>query len=363
MSSSRSRGSAAALIAIAVGVGLVVVLMVGALAGAIGFAIARNEAPSATAATVSHEPSARPVARSAGTIADVVSRSLPAVVTVAVDAGTSSGTGSGFVVRADGYVLTNNHVVDAAVDQGTITVIRSDGTRLGAKIVGRNTSYDLAVLKVDAKDLPVLRLGDSDAVKVGDSVIAIGAPLRLDGTVTAGIVSAVDRPVTTQGSQDTAFISAIQTDAAINPGNSGGPLLDGQGSVIGVNSAIATMASGGGSGSIGLGFAIPINSAKRIARELIDTGTSADPVVGVKLDLRFAGDGAKISSVERGGPAERAGLRVGDVIVEADGRILADANEFVVAIRDHAPGDLMRLVLLRDGERQDVTVTLGSRSE
>ena len=220
---------------------------------------------------------------------------MPSVVSILIEAGENSGSGSGFIVQSDGYILTNNHVAAPAANGGELTVVFDNGDKVIGKIVGRNTSYDLAVLKVDRDGLPAAVLGDSSAVRVGEVAIAIGAPLGLNGTVTAGIISSLDRPVTAGGSGELAFINAIQTDAAINPGNSGGPLLDGTGRVIGINSAIATLAGtiGGESGSIGLGFSIPIDTAKRIAEELIATGDSQTPIIGVVLNTAFTGDGPK----------------------------------------------------------------------
>ncbi len=196
------------------------------------------------------------------------------------------------MIRPNGYIVTNNHVVEGAADGGTLKVHFADGQEFDAEIVGRDPNYDIAVVKVDATDLPTVVIGDSDSVVVGDLAIAIGSPLELDGTVTAGIISALNRPVTAGGEGETAFINAIQTDAAINPGNSGGALVNAAGQVIGVNSAIATLGDGSGqSGSIGLGFAIPINQVKRIAEELINTGTSTKPIIGVTLDQTYQGAG------------------------------------------------------------------------
>ena len=200
---------------------------------------------------------------------------------------------------------------------------------------------------------------------MGELVIAIGAPLGLNGTVTAGIISSLDRPVTAGGSGDLAFINAVQTDAAINPGNSGGPLLDGAGRVIGVNSAIATLAGSANAeaGSIGLGFAIPINSAKRIAEEIIATGESNTPIIGVVLNTAFSGEGAEVDELTAGGPAESAGIRVGDVITALNGRQVADSTELVVAIRSYAPGESVQVAIDRNGQEQNVTLVLGSSTD
>lgn len=298
----------------------------------------------------------------AGSVAEVVASVLPSVVSIVVEGEKESGSGSGFVLRSDGYILTNNHVVGLLGDGGKLSVVFNDGTKAGGEVVGTNPAYDLAVVKVSRKDLPSVTLGNSDAVHVGDSVIAIGAPLGLAGTVTAGIVSAINRPVTTGADGEASFINAIQTDAAINPGNSGGPLLNASGQVTGINSAIATMASAGESGSIGLGFAIPVNSAKRIAEEIIATGDSRTPVIGVSLDINFSGTGAKLSKVTSSSAAAAAGLEVGDVITAVNGRPIHDATELVVAIRDNDPGEKITVTYERDGSPSTATVTLGSAS-
>ncbi|MGD9956908.1 MAG: S1C family serine protease, partial [Candidatus Nanopelagicales bacterium] len=262
------------------------------------------------------------------------------------------------------YILTNNHVVEGAAGGGSLTVRFQDGWTVPAKIVGRDTSYDLAVIKVERTGLPVATLGNSDGIVVGDSTIAVGSPLGLEGTVTAGIVSALNRPVTAGGSGSNSFINAIQTDAAINPGNSGGPLLDAEGKVIGVNSAIASLgaSNGGQSGSIGLGFAIPINQAKRVAEEIISTGVSSHPIIGVSVDSRYTGVGAKVQDVTAGGPAEAAGIKAGDVIVDVNGRAVSDSTELIVAIRTYTPGEKITLGIQDGSSVRTVEVTLGSDS-
>ena len=301
------------------------------------------------------------LSRGSGAVARIAEATLPAVVSIVVGTDEEGGSGSGFVIRPNGFIVTNNHVV-SAVPGGDITVVLQDGTKLDAKVIGTNTNYDLAVVKVDKSGLPTLELGDSSAVAVGDDVVAIGAPLGLEGTVTSGIVSALDRPVTAgETEDDLSYINAIQTDAAINPGNSGGPLLDAAGRVIGVNSAIATM-NAGEAGSIGLGFAIPANSVKRIADELIKTGKSTTPIMGVNLDMQFDGDGARVLEVNRNSPAESAKLRAGDVIIAVDDRPVADATELVVTIRDYAPGDTVVIGYERDGQRDEAKLILSDDS-
>jgi len=277
------------------------------------------------------------------------------------------------VLRRDGYILTNNHVVDVAATSGTITVLFSDGKSAKAKIIGRDESYDLAVIQVDRRNLPALTFGASSAAVVGDPVIAVGAPLGLDSTVTSGIISALNRPVTTGGSGDStaSFINAIQTDAAINPGNSGGPLLDMSGQVIGVNSAIARVAGSQSpaaeqSGNIGVGFSIPSDQARKTAEQLIATGDSTHPVIGVMIDTTYEGEGVKIAdgpkngspAITKGGPADKAGLKPGDVILRFGGRPVTDPDEFVVAIRAMSVGDEVELTVRRGGTERSVKMTL-----
>ena len=240
-----------------------------------------------------------------------------------------------------------------------------------AEVVGTEPSYDIAVLRIDPAEagagLVALPFGDSDRVVVGEQVVAIGAPLGLDSTVTTGIVSALNRPVSAGDAQQTAFINAIQTDAAINPGNSGGPLVNMRGEVVGVNSAIAQAPGGRTGGSIGLGFSIPSNQAKRTATELIETGVATFPVVGVLLDRSYTGEGVRIVSEEDatdsppitpGGPADDAGLQPGDTILAFEGRPVTESDELVVAIRAQEPGDEVTLTVRRDDEVFDVDVTL-----
>ncbi|MFN8157348.1 MAG: trypsin-like peptidase domain-containing protein [Candidatus Nanopelagicales bacterium] len=350
------------IVAIAVAAGL----LAGALGGVGAFTVLerRSQTDLTSPGTVLPQSSADLSSRPAGSVAAVAAAVLPTVVQIEESGTSGSGTGSGFVLREDGYVLTNNHVVAGAADGGSITVTFQDGRALPARIVGRDASYDLAVLKVDATGLKTATLGNSDGLVVGDSVIAIGSPLGLEGTVTTGIISSLNRPVTAGGSGESSYINAIQTDAAINPGNSGGPLVDADGKVIGVNSAIASLGSqsGGQSGSIGLGFAIPVNQAKRVAEEIISTGKSTHPIMGVSVDLTYAGPGAQIKAVVAGGPAEAAGLKAGDVILAIDGRKVSDSTELIVAIRTHAPGDTVTVEVQDGAGSRDVRVTLAADS-
>lgn len=334
----------------------------GLLAGVIGFTgaslIVNVPAPSISLPSTNGDTSPR----ADDSIAGIAQAVLPVVVSIDVSSSQGSGTGSGFVIRStakESFVLTNNHVVDGAGGTQKITVTFQDQTQAAATIVGTDASYDLAVLRINRGNLPVAALGDSSDVVVGDATIAIGSPLGLSGTVTSGIVSALDRPVTAGDATDVSFISAIQTDAAINPGNSGGPLVNSRGEVIGVNSAIATTGSSlsGQSGSIGLGFAIPINQARRVATDLIETGSSSYPVIGVQLDMTFQGQGALVQSLVEGGPASKTSLAAGDVITKIDGVRVGDGTELVVRIRAKNPGDVVKLTL-SDGSV--IEVTLGS---
>lgn len=355
-----------------IAIATVVSLVVGTFAGVAGYVIGRavdSTQPASIATPISavDRPAVDPIPPDElpGSIAEMVDAVLPTVVSIAIENRGEQGSGSGFVIRPDGYILTNNHVAAPAADGGSLTVFFEDGESAQAEIVGRNSSYDLAVLKIDALDLPAARLGDSGQVTVGDIAVAIGAPLGLEGTVTSGIISSLDRAVTAGGSGELAYINAIQTDAAINPGNSGGPLLNSAGQVIGINSAIATLAPSfsGEVGSIGLGFAIPINSARRIAEEIIETGDSSTPIIGVTLDTTFTDGGSRISEITAGGPADAAGLRSGDIITALQGRDTSDSTELVVAIRSFAPGETVQVTFVRGGQTRTVNLVLGASEE
>ncbi|MGQ4331897.1 S1C family serine protease [Streptomyces hayashii] len=361
-----------------VGGALVVALVSGGLGGAVGTYLERNgglrpiQLPQA---------SAEPTGRAADGVAGIAARALPGVVTLHVGGGDASGTGTGFVLDPRGYILTNNHVVESAESGGTISVVFDGGQTVGAEVVGRDSGYDLAVVRVTGvKGLKPLYLGNSDDVRVGDPVVAIGAPFDLEGTVTSGIISARERPVIADGgsgdASDVSYVDALQTDAPINPGNSGGPLLDARGRVIGVNSAIRSGADGADTaddqgGSIGLGFAIPINLGKRVAEELINTGRATHPVIGVSLDMDYAGDGALVSAtgadgndpVTPDGPGDRAGIRAGDVITEVDGRRVHTGGELIVRTRAHRPGDRLELTVERAGRERTLTLVLGSSGD
>ncbi|MEK9519225.1 trypsin-like peptidase domain-containing protein [Streptomyces venezuelae] len=357
---------------------LALALVTGVIGGGIGAYVERNggittvELPQADGGDTDRAPDS---------VAGIAASALPGVVTLHVKGGGSSGTGTGFVLDTKGHILTNNHVVDGAESSRDISVTFSSGETARARVVGKDTGYDLAVVQVTGvSGLKPLPLGNSDNVRVGDPVVAIGAPFDLSNTVTSGIISAKERPITAGGEKgdgsDISYVDALQTDAPINPGNSGGPLLDSKGRVIGINSAIrAAGGSGDGEGevasqpgSIGLGFAIPINQGKRVAEELINTGKATHPVIGVSLDMQFNGDGARVgekgkdgsASVTPGGPAATAGLRPGDVITKVDGQRVHNGEELIVKIRAHRPGDRLELTLTRGGKELTKTLTLGS---
>ncbi|WP_344438306.1 S1C family serine protease, partial [Streptomyces luteosporeus] len=372
----------ARLLAGAVGVALVA----GVVGGGVGVYLERNGA--FESGVVLPQASAGGGERAPGSIAGIAARALPGVVTIHVRGGGGQSTGTGFVLDKKGHILTNNHVVQAAASgSGSISVTFNGGQSAKATLVGRDGGYDLAVIKVSGiAGLSPLALGNSDSVRVGDSVVAIGAPFDLAGTVTTGIISAKDRPITAgghkkgdgedgSGGSDVSYVDALQTDAPINPGNSGGPLMDAQARVIGINSAIRSAGDGGGDsgrsqgGSIGLGFAIPINQARRVAEELIRTGRATHPVIGVSVDMGYSGDGARVNTdsagtpgVSPGSPAEKAGIRPGDVITKVDGVPVHSGQELIVKVRSHRPGDGLELTVEHDGARRTVRLVLGSAS-
>ncbi len=312
----------------------------------------------------------------AGTVEAAAAKVVPSVVSITErSTDGSGGEGSGIILSADGVILTNNHVVSEAVNGGSLQVTLPDNRTVDATIIGRDPSSDLAVIKAKGvSGLTPATIGSSSSLVVGQTVVAVGSPLGLSGTVTSGIVSALNRPVTTadsggqdpfgqqQATQQAAVLDAIQTDAAINPGNSGGPLVDLAGRVVGINSAIASLgasAASGQSGSIGLGFSIPIDQAKRIAQELIDTGKATHPQLGVQVTDASTGSGAQVRAVTAGGPAAKAGLQVGDVVTSVDGKAVASADDLIAHVRSAAPGSTVAVTYVRDGKTATVNVTLG----
>ena len=351
-----ARRGTALLVALALGAG--------ALAG-VGGAAAYDvltdspaDAPSSSLTEGDDAPADQTTAPSLESVEAVAEQVLPSVVSISV----GGGGGSGVVISSDGQILTNNHVVEAA-GGGPIMVTFQDGSTASADVVGTDPLTDLAVIQADGvSDLQAAELGRSGDLQVGEQVVAIGSPLGLDGTVTTGIVSAVNRPVTAgdqaAGGVLTVF-DAIQTDAPINPGNSGGPLVNMSGQVVGINSAIAS--TGISPGSIGLGFAIPIDQATPIAQELIETGRATHAQIGIGVDTANGEvRGAIVRDVRPGSAAEQAGLESGDIVTHVDGRLTTDAESLIAAVRSYRPSDDVELTVIRDGETVTVPVTLGS---
>jgi putative serine protease PepD len=312
-----------------------------------------------------------------GTVTAAAAKIQPSVVTINVAGQSESGTGSGVILRPDGYILTNNHVVSVAGTGGKIQVITTDGQSGTATIVGTDQSDDLAVIKVSGlANLTAATFASSSSLQVGQSVVAIGAPLGLSNTVTSGIVSNTARPVQTgDNASSQAVFDAIQTDAAINPGNSGGPLVNLNGDVVGINAAIATANSGGvqvpgqttQSGSIGIGFAIPSDEASRIAAELIANGKATHAIIGVQVSTSSSQTsivtvGATISAVTADGAAAKAGLQVGDVVTKVENQLILANVDLVAAIRSFAPNQTVTLTYTRGGSAHTVKVTLGTAS-
>ena len=339
-------------------------LVIGAAAGYGGAALARRVGSPAITTASPSAPTVPGVTRTpvspppptANTV-EIAKRVLPATVMIQVD----RGAGSGFLLDREGHILTNNHVVAEAAGGSRIRVVYSDGRRVNAVLVGRSSSYDIAVIKASgAGSLQPLELGDSNSVQVGEPVIAVGSPLGLAGTVTEGIVSARNRPVVVTETSDadapSAYINALQTDAPINPGSSGGPLVDAGARVIGVNSAILTF---GSSRNIGLGFAIPINQAATVADMLIKNGKATYPVIGA--NVQDASVGVELTAVDAQGPAAKAGLHVKDVITNVDGQQVNTMEELIVDIRTQRPGDVVVFDYVRGSTRAQARVTLGGR--
>jgi putative serine protease PepD len=345
-------------------VAVIAALLAGLLGGALGFAAAARLGGGGTVTLGGNSPEAAPqlADRAPASVAGIVKKVQPSVVSIEISSAGSRGNGSGFVVSADGYIVTNNHVAAPAANGGELRVVFQDGTYAGAEIVGRDPNSDIAVLRIRRDNLPAVQFGNSDAVVVGDPVVAFGSPLGLQGTVTSGIISSLDRPVVTGGEDgnDAAYMAALQTDAAINPGNSGGPLVDGNGRVIGVNSAIATLAGASGrAGSIGLGFSIPINQAKRIAEQIIATGHATRTIIGAKLDTAYTNPagGVRLRDVPAG-PAKDAGLRAGDVITEFGGRRVTDPTDLIALIRKFPAGAKVPVTYSRGGTTRTAQVML-----
>ncbi len=360
---------------------LAAALVAGGIGGGIGFWAAGRNDTGSTTVTATGNPEA--LNRKPTSVSGIAQKALPSVVTIEAQGATGEGgTGTGFIYDKQGHILTNNHVVASAADGGKLTATFSNGKKYDAQVIGRAQGYDVAVVKLkhpSGAPLNPLPLGRSAGVQVGDATIAIGAPFGLSGTVTTGIISAKDRPVASSDGDgaSASYMSALQTDASINPGNSGGPLMDASGNVIGINSAIQSAGNGGGlggesqqSGSIGLGFAIPIDQARRVAQDLIRTGKPVYPQIGVQVGMKETGNGATIAqtgnngteSVTPGGPADKAGLRPGDTITKLDSTVIDSGPTLISEIWQHKPGDHVTLTYLRGGKEHTAQVTLGQRT-
>ena len=344
-------------------------LLTGVSGGVVGYLAATRIVPALLDPDAELVEVSTPVNRPPGSIADIAGRVLPTVVSIEATTRESASGGSGVVIDGKGYIVTNNHVISsAATARGRIRVLFSDGSAEEARVAGRDPKTDLAVLKVDKPGITVAALGDSGSLAVGDPVIAIGSPLGLRGTVTTGIVSALDRPVrlggegSNSGSDTNAVINAIQTDAPINPGNSGGALVDGSGALVGINSAIATAPDG--TASTGLGFAIPIDEARDIAEQLISTGEAKHATLGVtaRTVSDTVREGAEVVSVTPGGAAAEIGLKKGDVILRVGPALVAGADDLVAKIRSRDPGEKVELTYVPQGASgsKKATVTLKS---
>jgi len=348
--------------------GVLVALVAGVLGGAIGSGISRGSSASNGGSSTSANPSDSNTC-DAVRVAD---RVLPSVVTISVESADGSGVGTGEIIRSSGYILTNNHVISAAATSGTISVLYSSGTSARATLIGRNPQGDLAVLKVSSTSpLPSIAVADSNAVRVGEPVVALGAPLGLSSSVSSGIVSALGRdvPVPSDNGVTATLRGAIQTDASINPGNSGGALVNCDGKLVGVNTAIATVpnASGvSGGGSVGIGFAIPSASALAEADRLIagkgDStpyfGASVAPIPAAAAERFGIKDGVYIDQLDPSGPAAKAGLKVGDIITSIDGKAATSGESVVTAVAAHPVGGSLEVKYLRNGTTATTKVTL-----
>ncbi|MFI7667943.1 trypsin-like peptidase domain-containing protein [Nocardia sp. NPDC049526] len=328
-------------------------LVSGGIGGAVGSLVTRsdNGHTTVTNALDAPKPNVSNIANApAGSTQAVAQKVLPSVVMIKVASNRAQGEGSGVVLSSDGLILTNNHVASGGGANAKMEVAFADGTTAPATLVGADPVSDLAVIKVQGKDgLTPIELGSSSDLAVGQPVIAIGSPLGLAGTVTTGIVSALNRPVSTNGegtpSQVQPVIDAVQTDAAINPGNSGGALVDANGKLIGINTAIASLggseATGQQSGSIGLGFAIPVDQARRVADELIKTGHATYAQIGIKL--RPQDTAARVLEATPDGPAAKAGIPAGAIITKVDSRTIDSGDALIAAVRSHQPGDKVKV--------------------
>ncbi|WP_238016470.1 trypsin-like peptidase domain-containing protein [Dactylosporangium sp. AC04546] len=343
-------------------VSIVTALLAGALGGTLGYVFAVGGGGGLGGTQLGSDPALN--GRPPDSVAALAKKVLPSVVTISIRVGSGTSLGSGFVVSNDGHVITNNHVVEGGT--GNATVRFSDATVVPAKVVGGDDESDVAVLKIDTSGLPEGKLvpvefGDSDQVQVGDPVVAVGAPLGLTSTVTYGVVSYLDRPIRTSEGGTARYYAAIQTDAAVNQGNSGGPLFNAAGRVVGINSVIGTLSEDQSTaGNVGLAFAIPINHAKRIATDIINTGKARRTVMGVQPDpsYRNPAGGARLASVEANGPAASGGLKSGDVILAVNGKPIEEFWDLTALVRKYAPGDTVEIQYLRGTTREKTSVTL-----
>ncbi|GAA3576284.1 hypothetical protein GCM10022222_71180 [Amycolatopsis ultiminotia] len=343
-----------------------IALVIGGVAGGtVGYLTGGSSGPSVNALD-QPKPAQQTGNAPAGSMESVSQKLSPSVVELQVSGSSGAGEGSGFVLSNDGYILTNNHVVEVASNGGKIQAVFPDGKKTTASVVGRDPTTDIAVVKVSGVgNLTPVQLGRSDDLRVGQQVVAIGSPFELAGTVTSGIVSSLHRPVQAGGDQgdQATVMDAIQTDAAINPGNSGGPLANMSGQVIGINSAIYSPNSGQGQGSgteggnVGIGFAIPIDQARRTADDIIKTGHANQTYIGAQVRDAQQG-GAQLGDITPGSPAEKAGLKAGDVVTKIDDRVIDSADTLVAAIRTRAPDEKATFTL---GDGRTVQVTLGGQ--
>jgi S1-C subfamily serine protease len=342
---------------------MLAVLFVGAVGGGVGWYLTKTNDETPLLAPGTQLSQVDPgITREPGSVSRIAEEVMPAVVSIEVRVGQAGATGSGVVIDGEnGYIVTNNHVVSGAegIDGAEIRAVFYDGSGSAARIVGRDPASDIAVLKVEKPGLVTAALGSSDDVVVGDPVVAIGSPLGLAGTVTSGIVSALERPVRLagEGSDTNAVISAVQTDAPINPGNSGGALVDAGGALIGINTAIASTGAGG---SIGLGFAIPVDTVRDIAEQLISTGEAVHSSLGVNTRSVTDGtrDGALVLNVEPGSAAAAAGFREEDVVIAVEGKPVGSSEELVVAVDAHDPGETITVEVVRGGSSTELEATL-----
>ncbi|MDQ7805164.1 trypsin-like peptidase domain-containing protein [Amycolatopsis sp. A133] len=349
------------------GVALVALLVGGIAGGTVGYFTGGSSGPVGNALDAP-KPAQQTGNAPAGSVEAVAQKLSPSVVELQVSGQQGAGEGSGFVISTDGYILTNNHVVEVAANGGQIQAVFQDGKKAAAKVIGRDPTTDIAVVKVSGvSNLTPVEIGRSDDLRVGQSVVAIGSPFELAGTVTSGIVSSLHRPVRAGGSSgdQTTVMDAVQTDAAINPGNSGGPLANMAGQVIGINSAIYSPQSASGGqgqgasegGNVGIGFAIPIDQARRTADTIIKTGQAVQTYIGAQVKDAPQG-GAQLGAIDSGSPAEKAGLKAGDIVTKIDDRPIDSADTLVAAIRTRAPDEKATFTL---ADNRTVEVTLGGK--